>query len=108
VTSNMLPQGRRAKRRAAHSLLFYSGRRPESGRSCRRLASHRRIVLATAVQSLHSWAPGHRFQPLGNSEIQTDKGRAPMNVLLLSMPDSFERMPALAIRMPNGGLRNEP
>ncbi len=31
-----------------------------------------------------------------------------MNVLLLSMPDSFERMPALAIRMPNGGLRNEP
>ncbi len=31
-----------------------------------------------------------------------------MNVLLLSMPDSFEHMPALAIRMPNGGLRNEP
>ena len=27
-----------------------------------------------------------------------------MNVLLLSMPDSFEHMPALAIRMPNGGL----
>jgi radical SAM superfamily enzyme YgiQ (UPF0313 family) len=27
-----------------------------------------------------------------------------MNVLLLSMPDSFEHMPSIAIRMPNGGL----
>jgi anaerobic magnesium-protoporphyrin IX monomethyl ester cyclase len=27
-----------------------------------------------------------------------------MNVLLLSMPDSFEHMPTVAIRMPNGGL----
>jgi hypothetical protein len=27
-----------------------------------------------------------------------------MNVLLLSMPDSFEHMPSLAIRMPNGAL----
>jgi len=27
-----------------------------------------------------------------------------MNVLLLSMPDSFEHMPAIAIRMPNGAL----
>jgi radical SAM superfamily enzyme YgiQ (UPF0313 family) len=27
-----------------------------------------------------------------------------MNILLLSMPDSFEHMPALAIRMPNGAL----
>jgi radical SAM superfamily enzyme YgiQ (UPF0313 family) len=27
-----------------------------------------------------------------------------MNILLLSMPDSFEHMPAVAIRMPNGGL----
>jgi anaerobic magnesium-protoporphyrin IX monomethyl ester cyclase len=27
-----------------------------------------------------------------------------VNVLLLSMPDSFEHMPAVAIRMPNGGL----
>jgi anaerobic magnesium-protoporphyrin IX monomethyl ester cyclase len=27
-----------------------------------------------------------------------------VNVLLLSMPDSFEHMPSLAIRMPNGGL----
>jgi hypothetical protein len=30
-------------------------------------------------------------------------GRAPkMNVLLLSMPDSFEHMPTVAVRMPNG------
>lgn len=28
----------------------------------------------------------------------------PMNVLLLSMPDSFEHMPPAAIRMPNGAL----
>ncbi len=27
-----------------------------------------------------------------------------MNILLLSMPDSFEHMPALGIRMPNGAL----
>jgi hypothetical protein len=27
-----------------------------------------------------------------------------MRVLLLSMPDSFEHTPALAIRMPNGAL----
>ena len=25
-----------------------------------------------------------------------------MNILLLSMPDSFEHMPSVAIRMPNG------
>src|SRR6185503_4951673 len=31
-------------------------------------------------------------------------GRDAMNVLLLSMPDSFEHMPAVAIRMPNGAL----
>ena len=27
-----------------------------------------------------------------------------MNVLLLSMPDSFEHMPPIVVRMPNGGL----
>ena len=27
-----------------------------------------------------------------------------MNVLLLSMPDSFEHMPPMAIRLPNGAL----
>src|SRR5690348_230366 len=27
-----------------------------------------------------------------------------MRVLLLSMPDSFEHMPSLAVRMPNGAL----
>src|SRR5262249_30847916 len=30
--------------------------------------------------------------------------RRAMNVLLLSMPDSFEHMPAVAIRIPNGAL----
>jgi hypothetical protein len=27
-----------------------------------------------------------------------------MNILLLSMPDAFEHMPPVAIRMPNGAL----
>jgi len=27
-----------------------------------------------------------------------------MNILLFSMPDSFEHMPAFAIRLPNGAL----
>src|SRR5687768_5284086 len=27
-----------------------------------------------------------------------------MNILLMSMPDSFEHMPSIAIRMPNGAL----
>src|SRR6516225_6546153 len=31
-------------------------------------------------------------------------GGAPMNILLFSMPDSFEHMPTIAIRMPNGAL----
>src|SRR5207342_3543467 len=30
--------------------------------------------------------------------------KAPMNVLLLSMPDSFEHMAPVAVRMPNGAL----
>src|SRR5262244_3764227 len=32
------------------------------------------------------------------------QGGAPMNILLFSMPDSFEHMPPIAIRMPNGAL----
>jgi len=32
------------------------------------------------------------------------KGQVLLNVLLLSMPDSFEHMPPHAIRMPNGAL----
>jgi radical SAM superfamily enzyme YgiQ (UPF0313 family) len=32
------------------------------------------------------------------------RAHAAMNVLLLSMPDSFEHMPTLAVRMPNGAL----
>src|SRR6202022_3884028 len=31
-------------------------------------------------------------------------GGAAMNLLLLSMPDSFEHMPTVAVRMPNGAL----
>lgn len=35
--------------------------------------------------------------------LRIDRGRL-MNILLLSMPDSFEHMPAIAVRMPNGAL----
>src|SRR5205823_7569599 len=35
---------------------------------------------------------------------QANAGAAPMNILLFSMPDSFEHMPTIAIRMPNGAL----
>ena len=31
-------------------------------------------------------------------------GGEPMNILLFSMPNSFEHMPPIAIRMPNGAL----
>src|ERR1700730_12334459 len=34
----------------------------------------------------------------------TNPGGAPMNILLFSMPDSFEHMPTIAIRLPNGAL----
>src|ERR1700730_2015861 len=34
----------------------------------------------------------------------TNPGGAPMNILLFSMPDSFEHMPPIAVRMPNGAL----
>src|SRR5258708_22616214 len=33
-----------------------------------------------------------------------DRGGVPMKILLFSMPDSFEHMPTIAIRMPNGAL----
>jgi hypothetical protein len=32
------------------------------------------------------------------------RGGLPMNILLFSMPDSFEHMPSFAIRLPNGAL----
>src|SRR5499427_2193224 len=35
---------------------------------------------------------------------RTNAGGTPMNILLFSMPDSFEHMPPIAIRMPNGAL----
>src|SRR5882724_3905077 len=35
---------------------------------------------------------------------RTNAGGAPMNILLFSMPDSFEHMPPIAVRMPNGAL----
>ena len=37
-------------------------------------------------------------------EHARDAGQTVMNVLLLSMPDYFENMPPVAVRMPNGVL----
>src|SRR5215467_12337425 len=55
------------------------------------------------------WPPGQglRARPGPGSKCGrwTNECRgAPMNVLLFSMPDSFEHMPPIAIRMPNGAL----
>src|SRR5437667_2480597 len=47
-------------------------------------------------------AEAGRFRSRG-PETATQR-TALMNVLLLSMPDSFEHMPPVAIRMPNGAL----
>ena len=47
--------------------------------------------------------PAQRLLPSGPG-AQRARMRFPMNVLLLSMPDSFEHMPTVAIRMPNGAL----
>src|SRR5437867_1443007 len=38
------------------------------------------------------------------ASVRQAPGADAMNVLLLSMPDSFEHMPPMAIRMPNGAL----
>src|SRR5262245_55785117 len=38
-----------------------------------------------------------------NNPLLSTQGRF-MNVLLLSMPDYFEHMPPVAVRMPNGAL----
>jgi anaerobic magnesium-protoporphyrin IX monomethyl ester cyclase len=46
--------------------------------------------------------PGKHFPPA--PAPQRARIVIPMNVLLLSMPDSFEHMPTVAIRMPNGAL----
>ena len=35
---------------------------------------------------------------------RSNAGGAPMNILLFSMPDSFEHMATIAVRMPNGAL----
>ena len=48
-----------------------------------------------SVLSNHSGRCGAHRKDLRNCAV---------NVLLLSMPDSFEHMPTVAVRMPNGGL----
>ena len=47
-------------------------------------------------------APRSGAIALGHRDLTSQE--APLQILLLSMPDSFEHTPALAIRMPNGAL----
>src|SRR5690348_1722274 len=70
---------------------------------------HERLLTATLIYidaenevDLSSLLnPGPHFDP---SSVR-DAGKEDfMNILLLSMPDSFEHMPTVAIRMPNGAL----
>jgi radical SAM superfamily enzyme YgiQ (UPF0313 family) len=44
------------------------------------------------------------LERVGSFTVLVAKTEAPVNVLLLSMPDSFEHMPTVAVRMPNGAL----
>src|SRR5690242_1583293 len=66
-------------------------RQTRETRTCRRSRAARR---AKGIAKRHgSSRPG-----------PTNAGGALMNILLFSMPDSFEHMPPIAIRMPNGAL----
>ena len=47
--------------------------------------------------------PSTFWRPFGSYPVHLRRGRR-MNVLLLSMPDSFEHTPSLTMRMPNGAL----
>src|ERR1700736_2476651 len=61
-------------------------------------------------ENLDRLSPGAKLTlTFTSASPQTDKGPIKligdqMNILLLSMPDSFEHMPAAGVRMPNGAL----
>ena len=50
------------------------------------------------------FTPTFCHQPYAISHCEVLVSQTTMNLLLLSMPDSFEHMPPVAIRMPNGAL----
>src|SRR5207245_8745749 len=67
----------------------------------------RRCVAGPGVSAAGSpgCRPPRRWRYNVHGSHRTHGARSrPMNALLLSMPDSFEHMPAVAIRMPNGAL----
>jgi anaerobic magnesium-protoporphyrin IX monomethyl ester cyclase len=49
-------------------------------------------------------AIGITISPSLLASARVNSGQQIMNILLLSMPDSFEHMPPVAVRMPNGAL----
>ena len=80
----------RRRRWPGRAVLAPRGRSLASRTLCRSSAARR----AEGLQCV----PG----PRGPDERM--QGAPPMNILLFSMPDSFEHMPTIAIRMPNGAL----
>src|SRR5262245_12663870 len=65
--------------------------------ACRREAPHGFLLGQAVDGGQMSWLSGNSVS--GNS-----RDNPPMRILLLSMPDSFEHTPTIAIRMPNGAL----
>src|SRR4029453_15536692 len=97
----------------------YSLRRASSAagsgaRACEPVASWKRsrrrhngptsAAVASAKLYIRSFAPSSSFVARHSSLVVATLFSPGMNVLLLSMPDSFEHMAPIAIRMPNGVL----
>src|SRR3989454_5024690 len=57
-------------------------------------------VVPRRVRSRHSFTSS----PVALKRFLLEPTRRFMNILLLSMPDYFEHMPPVAVRMPNGAL----
>src|SRR5438552_2495748 len=65
-----------------------------------------RQTCETRAPAGRGWCGGRtgRNASRASRPERTDRGGVPMKILLFSMPDSFEHMPTIAIRMPNGAL----
>src|SRR5262249_34349613 len=106
-----------------HLLLWRHDPVRQADHEQRRHAAHRRgsarsvRLLATALrQAARRWVlPDHRAQGAAGLHARLQRHHSArrqaaavsthqMKILLLSMPDSFEHTPSLAMRMPNGAL----
>jgi hypothetical protein len=57
------------------------------------------------MQAIESKAPPSPSEPTMRQDGRLGFARdSPLDILLFSMPDSFEHMPTVAVRMPNGAL----